>query len=157
MHAMNVTPPNTKPSVKASTDVPLSRRDFLDLTWKAILSICGLAGLGALLQFFDFQEQPTQPMEFDLGLADNYPLDSQTLIPNAQAMLLHAQAGFQVVSLVCPHLGCIVEPKTDGFVCPCHASHFDKQGELVTGPATRSLRPLRLEHRADNHLVLYTD
>jgi Rieske Fe-S protein len=160
--AMSATPFNTNPPQdsapkQSSSSELISRRDFLDLAWKAILSICGLVGFGTTLWYFNYQDQLTRQTEFDLGPAENYPSGSQTPFPDAQAILLHTAAGFQALSTVCPHLGCIVESTSDSFVCPCHRSRFNKQGELLVGPATKPLQTLRLEHRADDHLVLHTN
>ena len=52
-----------------------------------------------------------------------------------------ADGGFLAISIKCTHLGCMVQPdvKTEGFACPCHASKFDKYGEVLSPPATRAL------------------
>lgn len=52
-----------------------------------------------------------------------------------------ADGGFLAISIKCTHLGCMVQAdsKTDGFACPCHASKFDKYGEVLSPPATRAL------------------
>lgn len=44
----------------------------------------------------------------------------------------------------CTHLGCLVGPSDDGaiLVCPCHASAFTAEGEVLRGPATAPLRKL---------------
>jgi Rieske Fe-S protein len=49
--------------------------------------------------------------------------------------------GFMALSIKCTHLGCVVniDSKTGGFNCPCHASQFDKLGEVTSAPATRPL------------------
>ena len=47
--------------------------------------------------------------------------------------------GMLAISIKCTHLGCIVQAKDDGFLCPCHASAFDKYGEVLSPPATRAL------------------
>jgi cytochrome b6-f complex iron-sulfur subunit len=45
------------------------------------------------------------------------------------------------LSLVCTHLGCIVNWQADDkvFLCPCHASMFDANGAVLRGPAPRPL------------------
>jgi menaquinol-cytochrome c reductase iron-sulfur subunit len=45
-------------------------------------------------------------------------------------------------SATCPHLGCTVEIRPDGFACPCHASRFGADGQVLEGPSPRALDPL---------------
>lgn len=44
----------------------------------------------------------------------------------------------------CPHLGCKVgyDKQHKKFGCPCHDSSFSPEGEVLGGPAPRSLDPL---------------
>lgn len=135
----------------------LSRRDFLKLASAAILTASGLLGLGGLFRFLNTQTAPLPPDEFLLGPASNYPPGSRTLLPDIPALLLHAQSGFLAISLICPHLGCTVESKPEGFFCPCHGSRFDPQGTVTRGPANKPLRNLRVEVTSDNKLRLYTN
>lgn len=46
-----------------------------------------------------------------------------------------------VLSSVCPHLGCAVswEGQQDRFYCPCHGSAFSPEGGLTHGPALRPM------------------
>ena len=135
----------------------LSRRDFLKLTRTAFLTASGLLGLGGLLRFLSYQTQPPAPTEFDLGPASNYALGSSTILLDVPAMLLRSDKGFTALSLVCPHLGCTVESKPDGFACPCHGSRFDSQGEVLRGPAAKPLTQLRIEVMPDGKLHLFTN
>lgn len=145
----------------SNVDVPngdrLSRRDFLALATKGLLTLSGLLGLGGLFRFLGYRPDPPAPTQFDLGLAANYPPGSLTQLADARAVLIHTPNGFVAYSTLCPHLGCRVQPADDGFKCPCHGSRFDRQGAVLNGPATRPLRLLRLEERADGHLILRTD
>ena len=95
--------------------------------------------------------------EFDIGLAENYPIGSRSLIPEVPALLIHNQSGFSALSLVCAHLGCTVEQKDNGFDCPCHGSRYDSNGNVLRGPAQKPLRSLRVEITSDQHLILHTD
>jgi cytochrome b6-f complex iron-sulfur subunit len=136
----------------------LTRRDFLKIAATALLTASGLLGLGGLFRFLDYQqaESATQT-EFDLGLASAFPIDSHALLADVPAVLFHKKSGFGALSLVCAHLGCTVEQKADGFICPCHGSRYDADGNLLRGPSQKSLRTLRIETAPDGHLILHTD
>jgi len=135
----------------------LSRRDFLKLARTALLTLSGLLGLGGLLRFLSYQSQPPAPTEFILGKPGDYPSGSRTLLPQVPALLIHNSTGFTALSLVCPHLGCTVEPQPDGFTCPCHGSRFDLSGKVMRGPAGKALFVLHLETAADGKLHLFTN
>ncbi|MCJ7435183.1 MAG: Rieske (2Fe-2S) protein [Anaerolineales bacterium] len=134
-----------------------SRRDFLKLLTKGLLTLSGALALGGLIRFLDFQTNPAPKTEFDLGLAANYPINSRTLLADVPAVLLHTKNGFSALSLVCTHLGCSVESDAGGFACPCHGSRFDSDGNVTHGPAAQSLTSLRIEITEANRLILHTD
>ena len=133
----------------------LSRRDFLKLTRTALLTASGVLGLGGLLRFLSYQTEPPAPTEFDLGLAANYAPSSRTILPDVPAVLIRSDQGYTALSLVCPHLGCTVESKPDGFACPCHGSRFDLQGKVTRGPAGKPLVVLRVATTPDGKLHLF--
>ncbi|MBI3739995.1 MAG: ubiquinol-cytochrome c reductase iron-sulfur subunit [Chloroflexi bacterium] len=134
-----------------------SRRDFIKITTTTLLTISGLLGLDALFRFLDYQTEPPAKTEFDLGPASNYPIGSRSFVPDVPAFLIHDQNGFSALSLVCTHLGCTVEQKDNGFACPCHGSLYDASGNVLRGPAQKSLRVLRVEVSANGNLILHTD
>ena len=51
----------------------------------------------------------------------------------------------------CPHLGCAYHWNVakHEFLCPCHASTFSIQGEVLTGPAPRGLDRYKLKIEED--------
>ena len=59
-----------------------------------------------------------------------------------------SETELRVLSGVCPHMGCAVSLKEAGFVCPCHRSRFEINGDVAapeagkTNPSPRSLDPL---------------
>jgi len=134
----------------------ISRRDFLKLARDGFLYLSGALALGGLLRFLEYDPNPAPKTEFDLGSASNFPLNSRTLLSNPQAVLLHTENGFSALSLICTHLGCTVEQKTDGFTCPCHGSRFDSNGTVINGPAEKPLRSLRVETTNEGNLKLFT-
>jgi len=65
--------------------------------------------------------------------------------------------GVQVLSAVCPHLGCEVpwNPDTGKFVCPCHGSEFAPDGSLIQGPALRGMDTLAIQIEEEALMVRY--
>jgi Rieske Fe-S protein len=48
---------------------------------------------------------------------------------------------FTAIEAVCTHEGCtITGADGDIYVCPCHGSRYNRNGQVVNGPATSSLR-----------------
>ena len=49
--------------------------------------------------------------------------------------------GFSAVDAICSHESCTITG-TDGaiYVCPCHGSRYNRNGQVVAGPAKASLR-----------------
>lgn len=56
-----------------------------------------------------------------------------------------------VFSAVCPHLGCTINEAVNGFICPCHGSAWNSQGQKIGGPAPRNLDVL--EHRTNGAIL----
>ena len=50
-------------------------------------------------------------------------------------------SAFTAIDAVCSHQSCTVSG-ADGsvYVCPCHGSRYDRNGRVLQGPATASLR-----------------
>jgi menaquinol-cytochrome c reductase iron-sulfur subunit len=55
-----------------------------------------------------------------------------------------AQGKLQVLSSICPHMGCTVgwRDSQHDFYCPCHGSVFEPDGKHVSGPSARGMDPL---------------
>jgi cytochrome b6-f complex iron-sulfur subunit len=133
----------------------ISRRDFLKLSAGGLLGLSGILGIGGLIRFLSFEPDPPPPQQFDVGLSSNYPLGSRTVLQAIPAILIRSDDGFRALSLTCPHLGCTVEAKPDEFVCPCHGSRYDKEGQLLEGPSTKALKSLRVEVTPNDKLIIY--
>ncbi len=142
------------PSSDNLPTTPVNRRDFLALATRGVLALNGLLGVGMLLRFLSHPPAPSSANEVDLGPASNFPIGSQTVMAQANLVLLHTEAGFQALSLECPHLGCLLNPEPGGFSCPCHGSRFDSSGALLRGPASKNLKPLSIEQNHEGHLIV---
>jgi len=64
-------------------------------------------------------------------------------------------SGFIALSRVCTHLGCLVgyDKFNSKLICPCHAAEFDLEGNVLTGPATKSLPRYPLRVMADEIII----
>jgi len=133
-----------------------SRRDFLKLTSRILLSASSVLGLGGIFRFLGHQTELSSPKEFDIGLASDYPFGSHTVLSDIPALLIHTESGFSALSLTCTHLGCTTKQVGDNLVCPFHNSRFSENGEVLHGPAEKSLIPLNVKLAADGHIILHT-
>jgi cytochrome b6-f complex iron-sulfur subunit len=64
------------------------------------------------------------------------------------------QGTVHALSLVCTHLGCLVNwvPDQGEFHCPCHGSRYDANGAVLQGPAPLPLK--RYEARVSGTTVI---
>ena len=64
-------------------------------------------------------------------------------------LVLRTPESLRAFSLVCTHLGCLVEWQKDKkeFYCPCHDGRFDEFGDVLAGPPPIPLEqfPVSLE------------
>lgn len=62
----------------------------------------------------------------------------------------------RALSLTCTHQGCTVAAQPDGsFHCPCHGARFDRDGNVLQGPAERPLARYAIrDRRADGSVQL---
>jgi Rieske Fe-S protein len=133
----------------------ISRREFLLLATKGLLAASGLLGLGGVARILSYPDGLPKQVTFDLGLQEDYPQGSKTLLKQVPAILIHDKAGFRAISLTCTHLGCEVEPAGEGFACPCHGSQFTQDGKVIRGPAAQPLKSLKIEQKPDGQLILH--
>ncbi len=132
-----------------SNPASLSRRSFLHLAYAALGS---LAFLESGLILFQYLQPRLGEGEFGskikAGLVNDFPPNSVTHISNGRFFLVRlAEGGFLAVYQRCTHLGCTVswEMAQNKFICPCHSSHFDQQGDVENPPAARALDLFAIE------------
>ena len=63
----------------------------------------------------------------------------------------------QVLSAVCPHLGCSVQWRDEKhqFECPCHGASFGPDGSRLGGPSPRSMDALQTQIQDGRLMVRY--
>ncbi|MEW6580121.1 MAG: Rieske (2Fe-2S) protein [Chloroflexota bacterium] len=131
------------PTPAPGTDATMTRRSFLKLAW-------GAAGAVALAEggLITYQFLAPKTVEgqfggvFTAGRVEDFPPGSVTPFNEGRFYLVRlADGGFLALYRKCTHLGCAVpwDPAQGKFVCPCHASTFEMDGELLNPPAPRPL------------------
>jgi cytochrome b6-f complex iron-sulfur subunit len=120
-----------------------SRRQFI----MAGMALVGAAWAGTALQsvlFPSASAAEAKPVTFPLA---ELPVGGTRMIAYgaAPALVVRTRESIRCFSLVCTHLGCIVQYQEGSmaFYCPCHEGRFDQFGEVVSGPP-----PLPLEQIA---------
>jgi menaquinol-cytochrome c reductase iron-sulfur subunit len=149
--------------VDKSDVIIIKRRSFIG----ALVSL-GLAGMGAILaipvlrsvlyplnasapaiewsdvgdvgEFADSKAPVRRTITFAQQDSWREALSSQSVYVNRTA-----DGKFDVLSAICPHLGCSLSWQEDQneFVCPCHGGRFAPNGKHVSGPPPRAMDDLR--------------
>lgn len=129
-----------QPSV---TDETVSRRDFLKLAWGAAGLLALVEAGGVALSFFSPRTVEGQfGGVFEVGAVDDFPPGSVTPFNAGRFYLVRMEdGGFLALYRKCTHLGCAVpwNQAEQKFICPCHASAFERDGQVLNPPAPRPL------------------
>ncbi|MCX6245997.1 MAG: Rieske (2Fe-2S) protein [Bacteroidetes bacterium] len=127
------------------TKSEISRRDFFGLIWKSLGVLVGIEVLGSITAFFYSAKNKSTTVAKQLleaGPVSSFGMNSVTAFMGGRFYLARLQdGGFIALSLRCTHLGCAIswEEKRKRFICPCHSSAFDINGEVLNPPAARAL------------------
>jgi cytochrome b6-f complex iron-sulfur subunit len=135
-----------------------SRREFLS---QVGLGACALTIAGAVFTAIDYMEPKVlfePPTEFKAGNIQDFPEGTVKFDEEHRAYIIGGQGGIFALSAVCTHLGCITRYHSDEGViaCPCHGSRFDVDGNVVHGPAPRSLPWIEVKADAEGNLTVDT-
>jgi cytochrome b6-f complex iron-sulfur subunit len=146
----------------------ISRREFVQLTGSILIASMTGATLSALFNSCTKEEsnpvQPPQGTSFTIKLSEHPELSQvggfKTFTVNSTPIIVFrtGQTTFKALSLVCTHQGCNIDWVNSSmqFQCPCHGSKFDKDGNVIQGPASRNLQSFRTEYKSDtNEVVIY--
>lgn len=130
--------------LKADAKPVMNRREFLNLAWLASLGFLtvNLAGITFLFAMPRFKEGEfggvhTTGKVSDLPAAGSAPEN----LPKVKMWLSNTEQGLAAIYKVCTHLGCLYNwnNQEGKFICPCHGSEFELNGNYLRGPAPRSL------------------
>jgi cytochrome b6-f complex iron-sulfur subunit len=130
----------------------LSRRDFLKWAWGAAgIVVLGEAGYVTYRYLSPKVSAGEFGGIFTVGLVDDFPPGSVTPFNEGRFYLVRTDdGGFLALYRKCTHLGCAVpwDQAKGQFVCPCHASAFEPDGDVINPPAPRPLDrfPITIEN-----------
>ncbi len=122
----------------------VNRREFLNFAWLASIGFLSvnLAGITFLFAMPRFREG-----EFGgrvkIGKVSELPEPGSPPVnlPKVKMWVSNNEDGVMALYKVCTHLGCLYNWRDleNKFVCPCHGSQFEPDGDYIQGPAPRSL------------------
>ncbi len=131
---------------------PIDRRHLL----RALLTGAGVTALGyqglVLVRSLSPNVSYDAPTIVKLGLPVEFP-EGLRFLRDHRLFVIRERNRFHAISAVCTHLGCTVQAditvegsansidarETYRFVCPCHGSKYDGEGQCTAGPAPRPL------------------
>lgn len=122
---------------------PVSRRDFMRLSWRLLGALAVGEGAYLGLRFVTSREAEGSFGEvMTAGVLNDFPRGTITPFEQARFFLVRFEdGGFVALSTKCPHLACVVgwEEDANRFVCPCHGSEFERSGDVLNPPAPRPM------------------
>ena len=122
----------------------INRREFLNFAWLASLGYItvSMAGVTFLFAMPRFKEGEFGGI-YTVGPVTSLPKEDAPPEnhPKVKIWLSNSDEGVMALYKVCTHLGCLYswDNQENKFICPCHGSQFQKNGEYLEGPAPRSL------------------
>jgi cytochrome b6-f complex iron-sulfur subunit len=131
------------------------RRSILRTLGKGSVFLAFIVQIGAALRALVPNVLYEAPRRFKLRKPDDYP-QGVTFDEARRLFVVHEENRLHVLSAVCTHLGCTVQWKQEKreFACPCHGSHFDAAGTVISGPAPSRLSCFGLAIAPDGSLVV---
>ena len=131
-------------------EVPQTRRSFVKNLWMVLGTIAGLEIFGISLNFLlhSTKNKNSDGETFIIaGNVKDFQIGTVTPFRSGKYYIARLNdGGFLAMSLKCTHLGCSVgwNENDNRFVCPCHSSSFDINGNVISPPAPSALDLLPL-------------
>lgn len=105
---------------------------------------------------------PSVPKGTEIGPASDVPVGGSASFTDPSTgdpsiVIQHTTDQFVAFDAICPHAGCTVAYQSGANIiaCPCHGSEFNpKTGEVVLGPASSGLTPIKIIKGANGNLYV---
>jgi cytochrome b6-f complex iron-sulfur subunit len=131
----------------------MNRRHFIRRISLSLATVTGVAAAALYLRQF-FPRRLGERRRIALGDPRRFPVDTFTFLPEHDLFVYRDHEGIKAVSAICTHLGCILNKSSEGFECPCHGSCYNRNGEVLSGPAPRDLAWYRVGRQASGELFV---
>ncbi len=132
----------------------LPRRTFLGSLGMGTAILAAVGSVFVSIRLLKPRARPEAATIVRVGKPEDFPPGTVKVIPEHQVRIVSTDAGIAALSMVCTHLGCVVNEVAEGFHCPCHGSKFDGEGKIKSGPAPRSLPWLQVSQAPDGMLLV---
>ncbi len=160
-------------NLNKDSDKPISRRTFFKIVsgvfTGAVAFSLGIPMVESVVRTITKKKSRTFSKLTSLNsIPDDKPVDLpfvmteedayiKNIQPESVWAVKNADQKLKVFSPICPHLGCRYQWHEDRklFICPCHHSVFNVDGEVVSGPAPRPLDTLPTEVKNNYLYVLW--
>jgi cytochrome b6-f complex iron-sulfur subunit len=145
-------------TVELPGDAGMTRRALLDLFAGALVVAAGAAAVGAVAGFAAPPEGRREDVS-EIEAASFAELKAKGVMRfrfgREPCILVFSEGTIHALSLVCTHLGCLVEwnPERRQLTCPCHRAAFGLQGNVIEGPPPRPLPTFNVSLVGDRVLV----
>lgn len=133
----------------------MKRRKFLrTVMWGSAGLVLAESALAGLALFWPRKVQGFGS-RIRAGKISDFPVGSITRFRDGKFYLSRLPEGIIALYWKCPHLGCTVpwESSQNLFICPCHASVYDRTGQNIAGPAPRPLDYMEITIEGEDIIV----
>ena len=130
------------------------RRRFLKWISAGFVSMWGLGSLWVTASYLTPPKSRRSLTErlLKIGPVEDLPVGRGHLVRHGREPIWVVRVNeeqFVGLAGVCTHMHCVLnmDEGGDSLVCPCHDGAFDMNGNVLKGPAPRSLKRYRVETR----------
>src|SRR3989338_8402984 len=150
-------PPSQQDDLWCGLEEWLTRRQFLlKAGWGFFWAFLGGWLFSSLWYLFPkVLYEPT--LSFKAGKPEDYPIGVSEKWKKAQRVwVIRKPEGFYCFWARCTHLGCTPNWfEAEGrFKCPCHGSNFNRDGDVIAGPAPKPLWRCAMNVADDGQLFI---
>lgn len=149
LHVSNNQPPVPTSRDSRLTDAEsMTKRSFLKYLLLSLTGIATAMMTWGIAKFVTVGIGKERRREFPERILQNLQPDVPVHVRDAGAWLMKTKTNEQIIAFDdrCTHLGCRQKwnAQTRTYECPCHGSIFDRDGNVLHGPASRPMPRLYL-------------